>query len=82
LSITADISANAQFLIRFGAQIKKLRKSQNISQAELAKLCHFEKASVSRIESGQSNLTIKTLYKISTALNIEIGAFFIAYERE
>jgi transcriptional regulator with XRE-family HTH domain len=75
--MTVDTSVNAQFLISFGAQIKKLRKSQNISQAQLAKLCHFEKASVSRIESGQSNITIQTLFKISCALNIDIVAFFI-----
>lgn len=38
--------------------------------------CDFEKASLSRIESGQANPTIRTLYKLSKALDVPIAEFF------
>ncbi len=63
---------DSQFLQEIGARIKKLRIDKNISQNELAMLCDFEKASMSRIESGQTNTTILTLRKICSALDVHI----------
>lgn len=63
---------DSQFLQEIGARIKKLRIEKNISQNELAMLCDFEKASMSRIESGQTNTTILTLRKICSALDVHI----------
>ncbi len=63
---------DSQFLQEIGARIKKLRIDKNISQNELAMLCDFEKASMSRIESGQTNTTILTLRKICGALDVHI----------
>lgn len=61
---------------RLGVKIKALRSKKNMTQNELAVECDFEKASMSRIESGQTNPTIRTLYKISKALDIPIVEFF------
>ncbi|UEG51230.1 helix-turn-helix domain-containing protein [Ferruginibacter lapsinanis] len=61
---------------RLGSKIKALRSKKNMTQNELAIECDFEKASMSRIESGQTNPTIRTLYKISKALDIPITEFF------
>jgi transcriptional regulator with XRE-family HTH domain len=55
-----------------GSRIKQIRVEKKISQIELANLCHFEKASMSRIESGQTNATLITLRKISDALQVHI----------
>jgi transcriptional regulator with XRE-family HTH domain len=63
---------DSQFLQEIGARIKKLRIEKNISQNELAMMCEFEKASMSRIESGQTNTTILTLRKICSALDLHI----------
>ena len=65
-----------KLLIKMGERIKAIRISKNMTQNDLAMECDFEKASLSRIESGKSNPTIRTLYKISTALEIPIGDFF------
>jgi transcriptional regulator with XRE-family HTH domain len=54
-------------------KIKKIRAEKKMSQNELANLCNFEKASMSRIESGQTNTTLLTLRKISTALEVPIS---------
>ena len=42
---------NSKFLKALGGRIKALRSDQNISQQELAGVCDFEKANMSRIES-------------------------------
>lgn len=65
-----------QMLIDLGLKIKKLRLKKSMTQNELSIECNFEKASMSRIESGQTNPTIKTLYKICTALDVHISDLF------
>jgi len=68
--------AQAQFLLLIGQNIKKIRSRKNITQFKLAALCDFEKASMSRIESGKTNTTVLTLFKISKALDVPISDFF------
>ena len=63
-----------QLLIQIGKKIKKIRVERHLSQVELADLCDFEKSNMARIEAGRTNLTIRTLLKISTALEVEIIA--------
>lgn len=63
---------NSKFLNALGVRIKELRSEQGISQQELAGVCDFEKANMSRIESGGTNPTILTLLKICIALNINL----------
>ena len=68
--------AEVQFLLLIGQNIKKIRGRKNITQFKLAALCDFEKASMSRIESGKTNTTVLTLFKISKALDVPISEFF------
>ena len=65
-----------EFLGKLGARIKELRLKKSISQKDLAMKCNFEKASMSRIESGKTNITILTLNKIVIALNADIRDLF------
>ncbi len=53
-----------------GIRIKSIRKSQGISQQILAYELDMEKTNLSRIEAGRTNITIKNLYKIATALGV------------
>jgi transcriptional regulator with XRE-family HTH domain len=57
---------------KIGNRIRDLRESKGISQQNLAAICNFEKANLSRIEAGRTNPTISTLYKISQALDIAL----------
>lgn len=59
-------------LIAIGKNIKNIREEKNISQAELAARCNYEKSNMSRIESGKTNLTIGTLLNIAESLNTTI----------
>jgi transcriptional regulator with XRE-family HTH domain len=63
-------------LNKLGSRIKEIRKSKKLSQNELASLCEFEKASMSRIESGRSNLTLRSLTRICKALDVPITEMF------
>jgi transcriptional regulator with XRE-family HTH domain len=62
--------------INIGNRIKILREAKNMSQQDLADLCNFDKGDMSKIESGKANPTIKTLLKISLALEVKIGELF------
>jgi len=63
----------SQLQQKIGQRIRELRESKGISQQNLAAVCNFEKANLSRIEAGRTNPTVSTLYKISKALEIKIS---------
>jgi len=61
---------------KFGLQLKKIRLSKNMSQLDLASYCNLEKTSISRIENGRTNTTLKTMVILSEALEVELKDFF------
>ena len=63
-------------LNKVGSRIRALRMQKNISQIRLAFLCNFEKASMSRLETGKTNMSLLTLHKISKALDVPLYEFF------
>ena len=68
--------AQDSFIIGLGNRIRELRLKNKMSQNDLAMLCNFEKATMSRIESGKSNPTVRTLIIISRALDVHIVELF------
>ena len=67
---------DTKFLLELGSKIKEIRLQKDMTQNDLAMQCNFEKASMSRIESGKTNVTILTLWKICKALETEMPYFF------
>lgn len=63
----------SQLQQKIGEKIRTLREGKGISQQDLAAACNFEKGNMSRIEAGRTNCTIRTLYKISKALDVSIS---------
>ena len=57
-----------ELLSKLGCRIKELRLSKSMTQNDLAFDCEFENASMSRIESGKTNITLRSLMKISNPL--------------
>lgn len=55
-----------------GRNIRIIRERKGMSAQELASTCNFEKSNMSRLESGKTNPTIATLYKISQALEVPL----------
>jgi len=61
---------------KISTRIRILRETKNMTQQDLADLCNFDKADMSKIESGKANPTIKTLLKISQAFNVKFPDLF------
>ena len=55
-----------------GKNIKNVRVEKKILQQDLAAICNIETPNMSRIENGRTNMTLKTLFKISEALGVEM----------
>lgn len=62
-----------EVIYQIGANIKKFRSFQKIKQVELAEMCGFKKSNLNRIEAGKTNPTLKTLFRISQALNVNVS---------
>ena len=63
-------------LNQLGSRIREIRKIKKMTQDDLADKCNFEKGNLSRIETGQTNLTMRSLLKISEALEVPIAELF------
>jgi len=63
---------DSNLLIELGAKIRMIRLTKNLTQNQLAINCNFEKSSMSKIESGQVNMSYLTLHRISKGLAIHI----------
>jgi transcriptional regulator with XRE-family HTH domain len=59
-----------------GANVRKLRLSVGISQAELATRMGVDRAYVSGLEAGQRNPTVVTLWHLAKALNVKMRELF------
>lgn len=55
-----------------GRNIRIIRERKGMSAQELSTICNFEKSNMSRLESGNTNPTIWTLYKIAQALEVSL----------
>ncbi|HZT40851.1 MAG TPA: helix-turn-helix transcriptional regulator [Chthonomonadaceae bacterium] len=62
--------------------IRQLRREQGLSQEEFADLCGLHRTYVGAIERGEKTVTIETAYKIVSALNLSLSAFFLRLEQE
>lgn len=56
-----------------GKNIKKYRKAKKLTLEELAWKVDMEKPDIHNIEAGKRNITIKTLVKISSALDVPVN---------
>ncbi len=70
-----------EFLKDLGLQIKAIRTAKSLSLDQLAAGYGFEKANLSRLEAGKANITLRTLFKLSVALNVTVDQFFIALQK-
>jgi len=70
------ITDSEKYLQFIGNKIAEVRKLKGISQYKLAKLVMMEQSNLARIEKGLTNPTIKTLLKISDALEIKLSELF------
>ena len=62
--------------LKAAMELKKLRKQLRISQNELARKMKVKREYITRIESGEQNITIETLNRIAEATGKEFEFHF------
>ena len=60
-----------EFIKLIGFNIKIYRLKRNLTQFQLAEMINVNEKYIGKIESGKQNITLKTLHKLLTALNVE-----------
>lgn len=61
---------------KIGERIVQLRKAKNLSQQKFAFAADMERTYLNHIEKGRKNISIETLEKILTGLEITCKDFF------
>jgi len=65
-----------EYIIKLGVHLRQIREKKKISQQILADICNMPKTSIGRIERAEVSVTVKTLVKISNALEIDPKEIF------
>ncbi len=63
-------------LKRLGERIRRIRESKGISQEELSYRTELSRNQIGRIERGEINTGISTLYEIAEGLGVDIRELF------
>jgi len=66
-----------EFIIEFGKNLRKIRKSKDFTQQDLANDIGVEISQISRIERGIINTSISTTNSLAKALNIKVSELFV-----
>ena len=65
-----------ELLVELGKKIREARKAKGFSQKQFSYASEIEKASLSRIENGKTNISFITLTKICLCLEIAMHELF------
>ena len=65
-----------EFMKKFGFNLKIERMKKDYTQATLAEIMDSNVRYITNVEGGKQNVTIKTIHKITTALDIEPWKLF------
>lgn len=63
-------------LVALGAAIKNFRVSKRISQEDLALKAGVDRSYLGRVERGDNNVAVLTLYRIAHALDVSLSELF------
>lgn len=61
---------------RFGQRVKKLREQRKMSQLTLAQKAKLDLTTVNEIENGNREPMLRTIWKISNALEVTLSKLF------
>lgn len=62
-----------EICLEIGNKIRFIRNYKGISLEELSEKCGIDPAPLSKLERGETNPTIMTLYRIAQGLNVELA---------
>lgn len=58
------------YLIEFGKNLKKIRTKKKLSLRKLAAACNVDHSDIGKIEKGEINITLLTLFDLAAGLEI------------
>lgn len=61
---------------KVGKRIKEIREQKSISQKDLSFSADLDRSYIASVESGQRNISIVNLEKITIALNVTLSELF------
>jgi transcriptional regulator with XRE-family HTH domain len=61
---------------RVGLAIRRLRWQRGMSQQALANKARLARTYVTGVETGNRNLTLKTMARLAESLEVDVGEFF------
>lgn len=61
-----------ELTLKIGEKIKEIRLSKSMTLDDLAAASNMDNSNIARLESGNTNPTIRTLYKISQGLKVKL----------
>lgn len=67
--------------LALGAEIREWRRLRNISQEEFAEGSEVHVNEVGRVERGEANPELETLFLIATQMKMSVGVLFTAAEK-
>lgn len=63
----------SEICVEVGSKIRAIRNYKGISLEDLSDKCGIDPAPLSKLERGETNPTIQTLYRIAQGLNVELS---------
>lgn len=73
---------DAKLLERIGFALRKLRRAQKMTQAELGKLSRVHCKFISLVERGKHNISLLTLCQIVNALGRDLVTFINEIDKQ
>lgn len=67
------MAQTADILERFGQRVRKLRKSQGLSQEAFAAQCGLDRTYMGGIERGERNVALRNIERIARTLGTSIS---------
>jgi len=71
-----------KFLHQVGFQIRELRTSRGLTQAQLAELCGLHRTFIGSVERGERNVAILNLRLIAKTLRVPLADLFADKRKE
>lgn len=65
-----------EILLQLGETLKAIRKRRGLTQLDIEVKTDIDAGDLSRIESGQVNLSFTKLVKLATALNVQLNEIY------
>jgi transcriptional regulator with XRE-family HTH domain len=70
---TPRIDSFGKVCSRLGRTLKRLRKGRSMTQEEMATRAGIGWRHLQKIEAGEVNVTLRTLYRLGSSLRVDLG---------